>query len=336
MKLLLLGMKYILLFLAGCTVVLITATVLARQLPPATNPELIISYSASYARYLKLNEQQVLTAVLRDFKPTHLRLQADWSTIEPNMGEFDWQELDKQISTIAQSGAEVTLAIGRKLPHWPECHDPQWLPELTASETEERLMLMLRRVIEHYRTNPTIIRWQVENEPLFAFGSCAPPNIHRLRRELALVRSLDDSRPILLTDSGELSPWWEAAALADELGFTLYRVVWDRTVGYYHHFWPPAFYRLKAALVVPFVRQVVVSELQMEPWGPEGLNNLSLVEAKRSFSVEQFWNNVNFFRATGMPEGIIWGAEWWYAAKLQGDDSYWRAGQKLFDRSSFR
>jgi hypothetical protein len=107
-------------------------------------------------------------------------------------------------------------------------------------------------------------------------------------------------------------------------------------VGYFFHPWPPVFYRLKAALVAPFVKQIVVSELQMEPWAPQGLNDLSLSEAARSFSPSQFWSNINFFQATGMPQGIIWGVEWWYAAKLQGEDSYWRAGQQLFESVDFK
>ncbi|MBI5465761.1 MAG: hypothetical protein HY974_00540 [Candidatus Kerfeldbacteria bacterium] len=329
-------MRYIFMFLAGCAVVLLTAVILERQLPKPVSQRLSVSYSSSYARYLKLDESEVLAAIVRDFKPVHFRLQADWSSIEARQGEFDWQEMDRQIAQAAQSGATVTLAIGRKLPHWPECHDPAWLAGLSSGEIDERLMLMLRRVVEHYHNNPSVVRWQLENEPLFAFGSCAPPNIHRLRRELALVRSLDSSRPILLTDSGELSSWWEAASLADELGFTLYRVVWDRAVGYFSHFWPPAFYRLKAALVAPWVGRVVVSELQMEPWGPEGLNNLSLSEARRSFDVARFWDNIKFSRATGMSEAIVWGAEWWYAAKQEGDPSYWQAGQVLFGQPPAR
>ena len=45
------------------------------------------------------------------------------------------------------------------------------------------------------------------------------------------------------------------------------------------------FYRFKAALVLPFVNKTVISELQMEPWAPSGLNNLSYQEAQKSFFI---------------------------------------------------
>jgi hypothetical protein len=189
---------------------------------------------------------------------------------------------------------------------------------------------MLTEVVKHYRGNTTIVRWQLENEPMFGYGDCPPPSWHRLVAERDLLRSLDPTRPILLTDSGELSPWLETAPLADEQGTTMYRVTWNPILGYFSYPWPPLYYRIKAGLVSPFVNKTIVSELQMEPWAPAGLATLSLEEARKSFDLDRFHANVNFFRHTGLPEAVVWGAEWWYAALKHGDPSYWQAGAELF------
>lgn len=325
-------MRYLAVFGGLVVLVLLVALVLERSLTFTNQPRFVITFSAPHARSLGLEPEAVYQAILQELKPKHVRLQANWNGLEPEPGDFGFGELDALINQAGSAGATVTLALGRKLPHWPECHDPAWLATLSNTEVEERLLSMLTVVVERYRANPVVVRWQLENEPLFVFGLCPPPNWHLLRRERDLVKSLDPSRPILVTDSGELSPWLETALLADEQGTTLYRTTWSRWTGYFRYPLPAAFYRLKAALVSPFVHKVVVSELQLEPWSPAGLANLSLAEAQRSFSLDQFSRNVAYARRTGLPEMFVWGAEWWYYAKERlGEPAYWEAGQDLFD-----
>lgn len=328
-------MRATLYFLAFLALLALSGLVLERQLP-RVEPRFAVAFSAAQARYLDLDAMEVYRAILRDLKPGHIRLQANWNAIEPKPGEFDFNELDKLVSEAGAAGATVTMAVGRKLPRWPECHDPSWLSELKPWEIEARQFTMLRRVVEHYRANITITRWQLENEPLFGYGRCSVPNFQLLKRERNLLYELDPTRPILITDAGELSPWLETALLASQQGVTMYRVTWDPLFGYFHYPWPPAFYRLKAALISPFVQRVVVSELQMEPWSPHGLNDLSVAEAGRSFTPERFWKNVAFVRATGLPEAFTWGAEWWYYERQLGRPTYWESAKVLFSTSAAR
>ncbi len=323
-------MRYLYLFLGISLLVIVAAVRLEQSLPYAANPQFDVAFAPGQARYLGLDPAETYRAILTDLKPAHVRLQANWSDIEPEPGQFSFTELDRLVSEAASAGTAVTLAVGRKLPHWPECQDPVWLKDLKPWELDERLSQMLTAVVMHYRSHPSIVRWQLENEPMFGYGDCPPPNWHRLRAERDLLRSLDHTRPILLTDSGELSSWWETAGLADEQGTTLYRVTWNSFLGYFNSPWPPFYYRLKAALVSPFVKRTVVSELQLEPWAPAGLVRLSLAEAKKSFDLNRFAENVQFFRRTGLSEAVVWGAEWWYAALKHGDAAYWQAGQQLF------
>ena len=323
-------MRYLWIFLGGVALVVVAAWSLQRSLPITSNPRFAVAFSSEQASYLGLDPLETYQAILNDLRPQHVRLQANWNDIEPVVGQWNFAELDNLIALAGTKGATVTLAVGRKLPHWPECHDPAWVTELKPWELDERLMAMITQVVTHYRGNPIIVRWQLENEPMFGYGDCPPPNWHRLVRERDLLRSLDPTRPILLTDSGELSSWWETAGLADEQGTTMYRVTWNSLFGYFSYPWPPRYYRLKAALISPFVKRVVVSELQMEPWAPAGLATLSLEEARKSFDIKRFADNVQFFRRTGLPEAVVWGAEWWYAALKNSDPAYWQAGKELF------
>ncbi|MEK7497013.1 MAG: hypothetical protein AAB657_03900 [Patescibacteria group bacterium] len=323
-------MKYLYIFLSLIAAVLIYGAVQVQFLPFTKESQWVVAFAPRQAEYLGLDAKIVWQGILSDLKPQQVRLQANWNDIEQQSGEFNFSELDWYINSVAEKNIKVTLAVGRKLPRWPECHDPIWLSDLKPWEVRARHLTMLKKVVEHYQSNPIIIRWQLENEPLFAFGKCGTPNFHLLREERDLIKSLDSSRPILMTDSGEISPWLETSILADEQGVTMYRVTWDKTLGYFRYFWSPFFYRFKAALVLPFVNKTVISELQMEPWAPSGLNNLSYQEAQKSFSLAQFEEHTNFARTTGLSEAFVWGVEWWYGQKLNGRAEYWEEGKKLF------
>ena len=324
-----LAMKYLKIFFLVILIVAAVSSLLSLLLPRQTKPQFTIALSAAQSRYLGIEPTRLLDEMLAELKPRHFRLQADWDAIEPILGRYDFNELDNLIKKISQAGATVTLAVGRKLPHWPECHDPSWLKTLKPWEVEASQFAMVTAVINHYRGNPAITRWQVENEPLFAFGICPPPNWHRLQRERDLVKSLD-ARPILITDSGELSPWLETGWLADQVGATLYRVTWNKFTGYFNYFLPPLFYRAKAALLAVLGKPVIISELQLEPWAPTGLTNLTTAEINKSLSPAKFKANVKFFQAIGFNEAIVWGMEWWYYMKLNNEPVYWDLGRELF------
>ncbi len=176
--------------------------------------------------------------------------------------------------------------------------------------------------------------WQVENEPLLSFfGECPKMMQEAFAREVAYMRTLD-VRPILVTDSGELSTWRKIAPFGDYLGATLYRVVWNKFIGYwrYTYIFPPAFYRWKAAFVGKPIERMIGVELQAEPWAPQGLLALQPRDYKQSFDEKQFAVNVDFARRTGIPEHYLWGVEYWYWLKEKRQDAtLWNAARKLFE-----
>lgn len=290
-----------------------------------------VSFSKSYADYLELDWREMYIAILDELNPQLLRLQSDWDETELSDGNFNFSALDWQMAEAEKRGIDVLLVLGRRQPRWPECHTPEWLADAPEAEIQERTLEFIKTAVLRYKNSSALVMWQVENEPLLnAFGECPPADINFLKREIALVESLDD-RPILITDSGELSTWRKTAHLGDYFGTTIYRRVYSDYCGYFRHFFAPAFYRLKAKLVGLNRNNIIISELQAEPWLPDGKESRgSLEEQKEILGQEFIQKQIEFARKTGFSEAYIWGVEWWYWAKMQGDESAWEVGKKIW------
>lgn len=294
-----------------------------------------VQFTPAHASHLGLDWRVAYTALLDDLRPTHLRLGAYWTDVEPSQDQFVFDDLDWMLNLAHERGASVVLAVGRRLPRWPECHVPAWAAALPEDAQRMRILTYAQRVVERYRAHPAVIAWQVENEPLLGFfGECPAVDRAFLEREVAFVRSLDAVRPILITDSGELSFWMRTAAIGDRLGTTMYRIVWNRFIGYwsYHNVIPPALYRVKAWLAGKERSAMFIAELQAEPWVPAGISTEQVAALHRqSIDALQFWQHVEFARATGFSPVYLWGAEYWYWLKVHGgDDSLWNAANVLF------
>lgn len=223
------------------------------QVEPAKQITFGVTFSQMFAQQMGLDWQKAYLAVLDDLEVKKIRLIAYWPKIEPKQGEYFFDDLDWQIKEAEKRGVEVILAVGRKLPRWPECHIPTWAYGLTEPGQQHLILLYLTEVVKHYQDNQAIKIWQVENEPfLKGFGECPELDSNFLKREISLVRQTDKSekgRLIMLTASGELSSWIQPASQADVFGTTLYRTVWVEEIGR-HLKYPirPIFYHKRANL----------------------------------------------------------------------------------------
>ena len=288
-----------------------------------------ITFSANYAKSLGLDPKETYLAILNELNFKKLRLVAYWPEIQPEKNKFNFDDLDFQINEAEKRNKEIILAIGFRVPRWPECHIPDWAQNLNQDDFKKELLTYLKNVIEHYKNNKAIVAWQVENEPfLEVFGICPEPDKNLFNTELSLVKNLDN-RPILIADSGELSTWINTAGKSEIFGTTLYRIVWNKYTGYFKHYIPPIIYTLRAFIVEKFTptKKVIIAELQAEPWIPN--SNISLEKQAQSFTLSDFKNNISFARKTGISEIYLWGVEWWYLQKLNNHPSYWEEAKKL-------
>jgi hypothetical protein len=167
-----------------------------------------------------------------------------------------------------------------------------------------------------------------------------------LKREIAEVKSIDPTRPVLVSDSGEWSLWIWPAQLGDIVGVTTYRKVWFSMPGfiaknfprldefgmYIDYPFPAVSFGRKAQLIGKiFHKRVIGVELQAEPWGKKTLDESPVEEQAKSMNLAQFKNNIEFAKQTGLNEFYLWGGEWIYWMKTaQNNPEIWNEAKKLF------
>ena len=315
--------------------VLLTILVFLPLHPSPKGPvQLGFTFSVHAAEYLGIDPDEALHAAVADLKPGLMRIPVYWDLVEEKRGTYDWSVIDRQLSILQQGNAKALLAIGHKLPRWPECHMPDWVDDLNKSSAQEAIRDYLTAAVEHYKDRDVVAAWQVENEALFPFGDCPNWSSDRdmLKSEIELVRTLDSSRDIYTTDSGALSLWWRTSTLpVDGIAISLYRAVFNQRV--IHWRVNPYFYRLRKALVSPFIKHFMVSELQLEPWGPAPVDALTQEQIDASLTTADFAKRIRFARETGADTVLAWGVEWWYYKLMHDhDDQYWEAAKKAFTR----
>ena len=318
------------------------------------------SFSPRRARLAGLDWQAAFKRLL-DLGLDPLRLSAYWDDIESS----GYADLDWLVAEAAAAGRELVLTVGMKAQGWPEFYIPgRLVPEARSGVDVAAASAGLRtaalefitRTVERYRDQPTIIAWQVENEPLNRSGPrrwwIGPAFVVE---EIAAVRRLDPLHPIALNVFSRFNVWLDAAssrhgfdprrligsddrrpeaeALSllgtnDVLGLDLYR-----RIGYRRfrlrlltrsRHWRSNTERWATRAAVEG-KLAWVFEAQAEPWEP------SLPPGRRSPSCrpDDLAVTVGGLQEAGCPTVLLWGVEHWLARDAQGDESWLEAVRGL-------
>jgi len=293
-----------------------------------------VNFSQKHTELLGLDWKNTYLALLEDLKVKNIKLITYWDEIESEENKYNFEDLDWQIQKSDQIGVKILLVIGMKTPRWPECHIPDWAKNEDKEKQQTAILELIENIVLRYRDSEAIWAWQVENESFFPFGECPWADKEFLKREIALVKSLDlQKRPVLISDSGEGSLWIQSARLGDIVGITMYKKVWLHQLKTYITYpFPPIFYNRKALYIDKiFGKKVIVVELQAEPWGPKLLYDSPLEEQQKTMNLEQFKYNIEFAKKTGMGTFYLWGGEWWYWLKSEKNrPEIWDEAKKLF------
>jgi hypothetical protein len=290
-----------------------------------------VTFSKLYAEELQIDWKSAYIAILDDLLVRRIRISAYWSEVEPENGKFNFNDLDFQINEAKKRNVDIIVAIGQKLPRWPECHIPEWVDDETR---EKYLLRYIETVVNRYKDVKEISYWQIENEPFLKFGVCPKLNINLFNREISLVKSLD-SRPIIITDSGEFGDWIRAKKHADVFGTTMYRTIWKDGLGHLRYPLPPTWFKFKDFVSRIFagdhVSKIIVVEMQAEPWGPDPIPLITIEEQFKYMDFQEFQNNILYAKRAGIPDIYLWGVEWWYWLKeTQNDARFWDYARELF------
>lgn len=281
-----------------------------------------ITYSKKYATELGLDWKKLYLKILNDLDVKYIRLPVYWDDIEKREGVFDFSDYIFMIEEGEKRGIEFVLNFGMRTPRWPECHVPEWISLHDKEFLQEKTLTMIEKTLKVFQKYNSITHFQVENEPLLnSFGICPKGDYNFLKKEIELVKSIDD-RPIIITATGELSLWSREAELADVFGTTMYRVVHNPYFGYVKYPLFESFYRSKAKALKLEKENVFIVELQAEPWMPlEEILKAKGDEHLKSFSLEQFKANLRFAANTDFARAYLWGVEWWYFRDIVAEDS---------------
>jgi hypothetical protein len=330
-----------------------------------------ISFRPLQAQALGLEPEAALAELL-DYPFSVIRLAAYWDRIEPRPGVFDPSFLDWQVAAAERAGKQIIICTGPvKAFGYPEFfvpghHLPAPLPEgrLVTPQTHGALLEagveFLTRIIGRYAARSHVMAWQVEHEAVDPLGV---EHSWRLSAdftaaEVAAARAADPSRPVLLngflpaTALVAAAQWWRtrdqgdslavAAQLADTVGVDYYQrhalAARGRRALYLDGAasrLAPRRYRELARHAVAAGKQMMVTEIQAEPWeavtvppSPPGRGMYSCLPEDMIANYNRCvqWSRRNPPGASAL---LFWGAEYWLLRARQGDLAYHGAFSRI-------
>lgn len=294
-----------------------------------------MSFNTFYAEELGLDWQETYDAILDELGVRHLRLAAHWPMVEPRNDVYDFSKLDYQVDRAEEVGAEVIMAVGRRLPRWPECHVPDWAKDLSVEEQQAQILEYMTVVMSRYQEREVIAYWQIENEPfleVFAYDHCGELDEAFFEKQIEHAHTLDPERPLLVTDSGNLGSWHKAYQYGDLFGSSVYIYFWNPELGQFRTVLPPWAYRVKENIMnlIYGDRETFLIELSVEPWLLEPITDVPIETQYSRMDIEKFEDIIEYARDTRYERQYLWGAEWWYWLQDKGHPEMWQRGVQLF------
>lgn len=325
----------------------------AQQARSLKRPQVLgTTFSQLQCHYMELDLQETFRAIC-ELGLDRIRLCAYWDDIERTENEFNFSTLDWLLDECDRHKIEVVLAVGMKVPRWPEFHFPQWLQNRHDVFAQGRpldqnpaiaahTLNFMQRVVEHARTAPAITHWQVENEPFTRLAIAAGRYLSYdfVRQEVEMVRSrIATHQKLVLTgsitlpaaqDAIETEVLHENLQLADAVGVNVYTKVPLGNTFFYLEPLPPFWKTLRhwQRTLTQNQTEAWVAEAQAEPWEPNQLVAMGKPKYP-SATPKRTTNLVATLAESGFSTILLWGCEYWYWQKKNQRDQWWRTIQQL-------
>ena len=221
---------------------------------PAAGPDLdfptVLYGAAYYNEYMPGDQNAQLDKDVALMKAAGLNVvrmgESTWSLWEPEDGQFEYAWMDRVVDAMGKAGIKVILGTPTySIPAWMAREHPEILAiyadghknsygmrqnmdtdSLAYRFYAERL---IRHIVAHYKGNPTVIGWQLDNET----GSydAANPDVfigfqHYLEKKFVTPEAL--SKAWFLNYWGENLHTWEDLPTRDGAQSTGYKLEWTR------------------------------------------------------------------------------------------------------------
>jgi beta-galactosidase len=175
--------KLLILSIALLVIVANGSQIIAQQ--PASAPGKLsnVLYGAAYySEYMPYERLDKDIALMKDANLTVVRMgESTWSLWEPEDGRFDYAWMDRVVDAMSKAGIKVILGTPTySVPTWMIHAHPEILARplggapvfygmrqnMDTSSPAFRFYAqrLIRNLVTHYRNNPNVIGWQIDNE----------------------------------------------------------------------------------------------------------------------------------------------------------------------------
>jgi len=312
-----------------------------------------ISFSPVRAGYLGLDYR----SAFKRLEAMHfrvIRLSTYWDQVDKE----GYDQLDWLMNEAQRARQPIVLTVGMKALGWPEFYVPASVTDLTtlnqgqdvASDASLRAatLAFVEATVLRYRDNPTLVGWQIENEP---FNRAGPQRLWIdagfLRDEISSVRQLDGHHRRLIVNAFshfnlvfdqasarqgfDLRQWLgfdadsaERDSLAvlnrgDVLGLDVYTAIGYQFLGQDHLSradgdWPERLARVRE-LAKRQGKQAWITEAQAEPW-ESAEDTYTDPKSTNPAAIRSIFENL---KDAGYGTVLFWGSEYWLWRADNGD-----------------
>jgi beta-galactosidase len=207
-----------------------------------------VLYGASYYHeYMPYDRLDKDVALMKDAGLNVVRMgESTWSLWEPEDGQFDYAWMDRVVDAMGKAGIKVILGTPTySIPAWMAHQHPEILavyPDGRKNSYGMRQNMdtdspayrfyaerLIRHIVAHYKDNPTVIGWQLDNET--SSYDAANPDVfigfqHYLEKKFVTPEAL--SKAWFLNYWGENLHTWEDLPIRDGTISTGYKLEWTR------------------------------------------------------------------------------------------------------------
>jgi beta-galactosidase len=251
-------------FLALSSVLILSSSALLAQQGSTPRPEeqanSVPSFSnvlygaAYYPEYEPCDRLDKDIALMKAAHLTVVRMgESTWSLWEPEDGQFDYAWMDRVVDAMGKAGIKVILGtptysipawmahqhpeiLGRTLsngpyggPSTPQVYGPRQNMDTDSPAYRFYAERLIRHIVAHYKDNPTVIGWQIDNETSSYNADNSDVFIgfqHHLEKKFGTPEAL--SKAWFLNYWGQNLHTWEDLPTRDGAQSTGYKLEWSR------------------------------------------------------------------------------------------------------------
>jgi beta-galactosidase len=218
-----------------------TASADARQMPE------ILYGAAYYHEYEPTERLDQDVAMMKAAGLNVVRMgESTWSLWEPEDGRFEYAWMDRVVDAMSKAGIKVIMGTPTySIPTWlyhehpeilarplggaPTFYGPRQNMDISNPIYRQYCQRLIVNLVSHYRNNPDVIGWQIDNETS-SYGASNPDVfagfVEHLKQKFGTTENLN--KAWFLNYWGEDVNRWEDMPTRDDAQSTGYKLEWSR------------------------------------------------------------------------------------------------------------